>query len=256
MSRTHFYLTLPSNASSDMFPDNKTTSYRVKLPQTIDLEGNSRPRKVWRRYCYNVYQHPIRTSPNEILRSCGSAFKERHGRSRAIRTRENGDNTALQTAYLFHMKNNPYTHYYLGQQGRGMSVFRGSPWQIGHGQKGYGLGALFRTVAGAAMPLVKRGAKALGNIALNTGVIFASDVLAGKNVKQAAKARALEGVNTAKRKPYSDCRGMLKPDKDGNGQEVQPKRERHLLRQAGAPVEREKPYRPNAKLKRERHPYR
>ena len=40
MSGTHFYLTLPSNASSDVFPDNKTTSYRVKFPQTIDLEGN------------------------------------------------------------------------------------------------------------------------------------------------------------------------------------------------------------------------
>ena len=40
MSGTHFYLTLPSNASLDVFPDNKTTSYRVKLPQTIDLEGN------------------------------------------------------------------------------------------------------------------------------------------------------------------------------------------------------------------------
>ena len=40
MSVTHFYLTLPSNTSLDVFPDNKTTSYRVKLPQTIDLEGN------------------------------------------------------------------------------------------------------------------------------------------------------------------------------------------------------------------------
>ena len=40
MSGTHFYLTLPSNASLDVFPDNKTTSYRVKLPQSIDLEGN------------------------------------------------------------------------------------------------------------------------------------------------------------------------------------------------------------------------
>ena len=40
MSGTHFYLTLPSNASSDVFPDNKTTSYRVKFPQTIYLEGN------------------------------------------------------------------------------------------------------------------------------------------------------------------------------------------------------------------------
>ena len=40
MSGTHFYLTLPSNASSDVYPDNKIGSYRVKLPQTIDLEGN------------------------------------------------------------------------------------------------------------------------------------------------------------------------------------------------------------------------
>ncbi len=40
MSGTHFYLTLPSNASLDTFPDNKTTSYRVKLPQNIDLEGS------------------------------------------------------------------------------------------------------------------------------------------------------------------------------------------------------------------------
>ena len=40
MSGTHFYLTLPSNSSLAIFPDNKTTSYRVKLPQTIDLEGN------------------------------------------------------------------------------------------------------------------------------------------------------------------------------------------------------------------------
>ena len=81
-----------------------------------------------------------------------------------------------------------------------MSVFRGSPWQMGHGQKGYGLGGMFGTIARTVMPLVKRGAKALGNILLNTGVNFASDVVAGKNVKQAAKARALEGVNTAKTK--------------------------------------------------------
>ena len=39
MSGTHFYLTLPSNASLDVFPDNKTTGYRIKLPETIDLEG-------------------------------------------------------------------------------------------------------------------------------------------------------------------------------------------------------------------------
>jgi hypothetical protein len=40
MSGTHFYLTLPSNASLDIFPDNKTAGYRVQLPQNIDLEGS------------------------------------------------------------------------------------------------------------------------------------------------------------------------------------------------------------------------
>ena len=37
MSGTHFYLTLPSNSSLSIY---KTTSYRVKLPQVIDLNGN------------------------------------------------------------------------------------------------------------------------------------------------------------------------------------------------------------------------
>ena len=40
MSRAHFYLTLPSNASLDVFPDNKTSSYHVQLPQTINLNGD------------------------------------------------------------------------------------------------------------------------------------------------------------------------------------------------------------------------
>ena len=70
-----------------------------------------------------------------------------------------------------------------------MTVLRGSPWQIGHGQMGYGLGGLFRSVARAVMPMVKSGAKALGNIALKSGANFVGDVLAGKNVKEAAKAR-------------------------------------------------------------------
>ena len=48
MSGTHFYLTLPSNASWNEFPNNKTTSYRVKLPQSIDLEG------VWEVGLYSI----------------------------------------------------------------------------------------------------------------------------------------------------------------------------------------------------------
>ena len=92
---------------------------------------------------------------------------------------------------------NPYIHYYLGQQdGRGMP--RGSSWQRGYGQVGYGLGGLFRCLRKIAKPMIKNGAKALGNIALTSGVNLLGDVLAGKRVKQAARTRALEGANAAK----------------------------------------------------------
>ena len=40
MSGHHFYLTLPSNSSMGVFPNNKTAGYRVKLPQTVNLEGS------------------------------------------------------------------------------------------------------------------------------------------------------------------------------------------------------------------------
>ena len=96
---------------------------------------------------------------------------------------------------------NPYVHYYLEQQrGRGMPVFWGSPWQAGYGlQTGYGLGGLFRSMARAVVPLVKkgvkavaplakRGAKILRDIALQSGSDFLGDLFAGKNVKEAAKA--------------------------------------------------------------------
>ena len=97
--------------------------------------------------------------------------------------------------------NSSYTRYYLDQQqGRGMTVFRGSPWQAGHGQLGYGLGGLFRSIARVAMPVVKSGAKALGKIALNSGLNLLGDVMSGKNVKEAEKTRALEAANTAKNK--------------------------------------------------------
>ncbi len=79
------------------------------------------------------------------------------------------------------MKTNPYVSYYLAQQqGRGPPVFRGSAWQLGHGQTGYGLGGLFCSLARAAMPMVKSGAKALGKIALKRGRDLVTDVFEGK----------------------------------------------------------------------------
>ena len=66
------------------------------------------------------------------------------------------------------MNTNPYVRYYLGQQrDHGMPVFRGSAWQMGHEQMGYGFGELFRSFARAVAPLC--GSKSLGKIALSTG---------------------------------------------------------------------------------------
>jgi hypothetical protein len=116
---------------------------------------------------------------------------------------------------------NPYVNYYLEQQrGRGMPVFHGSAWQAGYGnQTGYGLGGLFRSLSRkalpflkkgirAAVPLAKRGAKMLGDVAMQSGSDFLSDVLTGKNIKEAAKARALEAAGTVKGRALSKLRGQ------------------------------------------------
>ena len=118
---------------------------------------------------------------------------------------------------------NPYVRYCLDHQGHGMTVFRGSPWQIGHGQMGYGLGGLFRSVARAVMPMVKSGAKALGNIALKNGANFVGDLLAGKNVKEAAKARTLEAANVAKRKAVNKLMNQTGSGKRGSKQAAKKK---------------------------------
>ena len=99
------------------------------------------------------------------------------------------------------MHSNPYVSYYQAQQqGHGMPVFRGSLWQMGHGQMGYGLGNLFRSIAKVAMPMLKRGGKALGKIVATTGADLLGDIASGKNVKEAAKARGLQALSTAKAK--------------------------------------------------------
>ena len=56
-------------------------------------------------------------------------------------------------------------------------------------QQGYGLGNLFSSIAKSVLPLVKKGAKILEKQVLQSGVEFASDVLHGKNAKQAASIK-------------------------------------------------------------------
>lgn len=126
-----------------------------------------------------------------------------------------------------------YVRYYLHQQqGNGMPVFIGSPWQRGHGQMGFGLGGLFRSVARAVMPMVKSGAKTIGNIALNTGANFLGDVLSGKNVKESAKARMNEAKNTVKKKAVNKLQTL---SQTGSGERAKKRVEK---RKATAPTVR------------------
>ncbi len=82
---------------------------------------------------------------------------------------------------------NPYVDYYVRQVGGQLPVFVGA-----RGQRGHGLGNLFGSLFRSAMPLIKRGAMALGKRALNTGMHVARDVVAGGNLKQSIKRRAKE----------------------------------------------------------------
>ena len=78
----------------------------------------------------------------------------------------------------------------MDQVGQGQS-FSGAAFQ-----RGYGLGNIFASLGKAILSLVKSGAKAIGKQALKSGVAFASDVLAGKNVKQAALERTKQAGPT------------------------------------------------------------
>ena len=83
-----------------------------------------------------------------------------------------------------------YEKYYLDQVGHGQ-YFSGAAFQ-----RGYGLVNIFASLGKAILPLVKSGAKAIGKQALKSGVAFASDALAGKNVKQAALERTKQAGST------------------------------------------------------------
>ena len=92
-----------------------------------------------------------------------------------------------------------YKDYYARQAGGALSYSAGAPYQRGHG-----LGSLFGGLLRIAMPLIKRGAVALGKGALKTGVRIADDVLSGQSIKRAAKRRVTDTGKTM-------LRGLLIP---------------------------------------------
>ena len=84
-----------------------------------------------------------------------------------------------------------YNDYYARQAGGALPYFAGAQYQRGHG-----LGSLFGGLLRSAMPLIKRGAVALGKGALKTGIRIADDVLSGQNIKTAAKRRITDSGRT------------------------------------------------------------
>lgn len=92
-----------------------------------------------------------------------------------------------------------YTNYYENQVGGGGrigSIFVGAPYQRGHGI-GRFLGGLFRSV----LPLLTKGAKAIGKEALRSGLHVIEDV-SGNHIpfKESLRRRAAESGENLKRK--------------------------------------------------------
>ena len=82
------------------------------------------------------------------------------------------------------------TDHYLRQQHGGNIVgFRGARIQ-----RGYGIGGIFKSLARIAIPLFKRGAKAVRKRALQAATEVGQDVLEGKNVIESAKSRGKQAA--------------------------------------------------------------
>ena len=120
-----------------------------------------------------------------------------------------------------------YNDYYARQAGGALPYFAGAQYKRGHG-----LGSLFGSLLRSAMPLIKRGAVALGKGALKTGVRIAGDVLSGQNIKTAAKRRVTDAVMSSIRAPPGGRKGDIHCSKATPQEtDVHETRCRHIRRQ-------------------------
>ena len=96
-------------------------------------------------------------------------------------------------AVPYHEPSCDYRDYYLKQVGNGfhLPVYGGARIQ-----RGSGLGNIFSGLWRAAVPLLKRGAKAVGKRAVRTGIRVAGDVLRGRNMKTSLKRRGAEALDS------------------------------------------------------------
>lgn len=97
----------------------------------------------------------------------------------------------------------PYTKYYTDQAGSGISVYRGS-----HYQKGHGVGSFLSGLFKAALPLFKSGIRTVGKEALLTGANLLQDISENRNVKESTKQRLNEASENLKRKAVDKLNRM------------------------------------------------
>lgn len=102
----------------------------------------------------------------------------------------------------------PYERYYAIQAGNGIdSWYRGAPVQRGHGIGSF-LGGLFR----AALPLLRKGAVAVGKEALTAGANVLEDVGYGIPFKTSLDSRMNDATTNLKRKATDKVMGLLRGD--------------------------------------------
>lgn len=123
--------------------------------------------------------------------------------------------------------------YYLNQATQSGAGFIGMPYQ-----RGAGLGSFFRGLFRALLPVAKSAGKALGKQALSTGAQIASDVVAGRTIKEATKRRGKAGAATLLRK------AATKISQSGRGLGRKPKRKRttNVLRKTARKRQTKKKY--------------
>ena len=89
-----------------------------------------------------------------------------------------------------------WLNYYASisnQHGAGFTA--ASPYQ-----RGYGLGSLFKHIFRAILPVARSVGKAVGRQALSSGANIASDIVAGKSLKESAETHGRDAASTLLKK--------------------------------------------------------
>lgn len=94
----------------------------------------------------------------------------------------------MSAIYNFDVSSHILKHYYQNQSGGVLPVFRGATRQ-----RGYGLGGIFTKLFQGIAPVLKNVAKSAGKQIIKTGANIVTDVIDGRNIKDAAVSNLSNG---------------------------------------------------------------